>query len=276
MNTTNSDNIGQNIMKQLQNTLSSSSNLENQDDINQSLINAGLPMNKINELIESTKNNLLCDSNCQRDRKARELRNTIYKAEQTLEKAPGNLIDAERNFFVYTKGEKGYEEMNLNKYAKEAKSSKDEAIKKHRILMNEMREMLEVYKINTTNLGRINELMHLRLKENEELKKTIYDDTGIANTNQRRVVYEDREINWLNSVRKTLIYCCIIIFIVYLILGDFFKNKRYKSIQEWLLILTTVIYVFNVNRIAKWTFLFIYKIIYFYNYIAPKNVYTNL
>lgn len=152
MNTTKSDDIGQNIMKQLQNTLSSSSNLENQDDINQALINAGLPMNKINEMIESTKNNLLCDSNCQRDRKARELRNTFNNAELTLEKAPGNLIDAERNFYVYTKGEKGYEDMNLNKYTKEATSNKIESIKKHRILMNEMSEMLEVYKINTTKL----------------------------------------------------------------------------------------------------------------------------
>lgn len=276
MSATPTDNMSQNIMTQLQSTLSSSSDLKDQCDINDALIKAGLPMNKINEMIESTKNTLLCDSNCQRDKKARELRNSLCNAEKTLETAPGNVSDAERNYYVYTKGEKGYEEMMYKKYVGEANTIKLEATIKHRNLMKELDELVETYKINKTNLGRLNELLSIRLKESEQLKKTIDNDTGTTATNQRRVVYEDREIEWLYTVRKILIYCCLFLFIVYLIFSDFFKNARYRNVKEWLLIAVLFIYVFSVDRLAKWTFLFIYKIIYFYNYVAPKNVYTNL
>ena len=270
------DDMGIHIMKHLQNTLSSSSDLKSQDDITQALINAGLPMNSINEMVESAKDTLLCDSNCQRDKKAKQLRNAVCTAEQTLENAPGNLIDAERNFYVYTKGEKGYEDIMLKKYTNEANIMKEEAVIIHTALMKDISALIDSYKINTTNLSRLNELLGARVKENEQIKKIIYNNTGIAATKQRLVAYEDKEIDWLSTVRKTLIYCCVIVFILYLIFSDFIKNARYKSKQELSFILLSLIYILNVDRFSKWTFLFIHKIIYFYNYIAPKNVYTNL
>lgn len=270
------DDMGQNIMTQLQSTLSSSSDLKDQSDINDALIKAGLPMNKINEMIESSKDTLLCNSNCQRDKKAKELRNSLCNAEKTLVTAPGNVSDAERNYYVYTKGEKGYEDIMYKRYVGEANTIKLDATVKHRSLMTEMDELVDIYKVNTTNLSRLNELLSIRLKENEELKKTIDDDTGSKSTNQRRVVYGDRELEWLNTVRKVLIYCCLLLFIVYLVFSDFFRNARYKNIKEWVLIVALFVYVFNVNTLAQWTFLLIHKIIYFYNYAAPKNVYTNL
>lgn len=270
------DSIGLNIMKQLQNTLPSSSDIQNQNDINQSLINAGLPINKINSLIQLTKDKIMCDSNCQRDRKAQELRKTFYNAEQNLSKAPCEVTEAEKNFYVYTKGEKGYEDMMLTKYTKQASKLKEEAILKHKELVNELYTLIYNYKTDKTNLSRLNELMSIRLEENEKLKKIIYDNTGIANTNDRRVVYEDRAMNWLTTVRKSLVYCLILIFALYIIFGDFFRNQRYKKVRTWLTFLAFILYMWNIDRLSQLTFFIVYKIKSFYTKVAPHDIYTNL
>ena len=124
--------------------------------------------------------------------------------------------------------------------------------------------------------SRINELLKIRLKENEKLKKIIDDKTGTAQTNDRKVVYESREKEWLETVRKSLIYLLILIVVLYLIFGNFFKKQLYKSIKIWVIIAAFIIYVLGINIMSRITFWITGKINYFYNNKAPRNVYINL
>lgn len=275
-NMINKDNIGQNVLKQLQQSLSSTSDVQNQEMLNQALTEAGLPQNKLNDIIQLTRDHIMCDSNCQKDRKAQELRNKFYNAEQNLCKAPEEVIDAEKNFYVYTKGEQGYEDILLKRFGEEAGNMKNKSIESHKQSVKLLDLLINDYETDTTNLGRINELLKIRLKENEKLKKIIDGKTGTAQTNDRKVVYESREKEWLETVRKSLIYLLILIVVLYLIFGNFFKKQHYKSIKIWIIIAAFIIYVLGINIMSRITFWITGKINYFYNNKAPRNVYINL
>lgn len=272
----NTDNISQNIFNQLQQGASSTSDLENQNKLDQALIQAGLPQNKLNNIIELTRDTLMCDSNCQRDRKAQELRKKFFDAEQNLCSAPEEVIDAEKNFYIYTKGERGYENMLLKRYGDEACAIKEKAIRNHKKLMKLLELLSNDYKTDKINLNRMNELLGIRLNENKKLKKTIYDSNGIANTNDRKVVYETREMDWLKTVRKILTYLLIILVILYLFFGNFFKRELYKNLKIWLIILCIIVYIFSVDLLSRITFWVFDKMNYLYNNKAPRNVYINL
>ena len=68
------DTINAEVNKRLKNSLSSTSDLQQQAAINQALTDAGLPQNKINSLVELAKERLMCDSACQKDKKSAELK----------------------------------------------------------------------------------------------------------------------------------------------------------------------------------------------------------
>ena len=72
--------------------------------------------------------------------------------------------------------------------------------------------------------ARLQELLKVRLDENEALKKAIDDDERQVATNDRRVVYEEQQRDWLYDVGKGLTYLYIIIVLVFPVYGSFFKN----------------------------------------------------
>ena len=275
-NTVNQDNTTQNVFSQLQNALSSTSDVTNQSNLNQALIDAGLPQDRLNSIIELASDRLTCGTHCQRDREAQQLRNKFYNAQQNLCKAPEKVSEAEKNFYVYTEGEKGYEDMLLKRYTKDVGEMKQESIKNHKDLVRIIQLLTNDYETDSINLDRMNELLRVRLKENDKLKKVIDNNTGIAQTNDRKVVYEAREREWLETVRKSLIYLLIITVFLYLIFGNFFKKQLYKNIRIWVIIALFVIYFLSINILSRITFWIYDKINYFYNNKAPRDVYINL
>ena len=74
------DTINAEVNKRLKNSLSSTSDLQQQAAINQALTDAGLPQNKINSLIELAKERLMCDSACQKEKKKRRIKEKTIKS----------------------------------------------------------------------------------------------------------------------------------------------------------------------------------------------------
>ena len=99
---------------------------------------------------------------------------------------------------------------------------------------------------------------------------------GIANTNDRKVYYESKEMEWLETVRKLFIYIIIFMTILYLIFSNFFKSKMYKNIKVWIIVSAFIIYFLSVNILSRVTFWIYDKILYIYNNKAPRDVYVNL
>lgn len=252
----------------------SSGDLQQQDLINKTLINAGLPQNKINDLVTTLRDKLTCDPACQKKRKGDAYKQQWDLAKKNYKKAPEDITQAEKNYYIYDKGYGAYKDMLYNRYAKTAAEFKKTSNQKHAELQAELQDLLANHDAGTIYLKRMNELLKIKLAEKEELDKKIDAYIGFTETSGRKVIYENRERDTLTTYRQGLIYLFFAIVILYIVFGKFIPDKAYKKWQVWILIsLFIILPYFLIDRIVKMLYA-VYH--YFASWQLRKNVYTNL
>ena len=270
------DLINQKVNERLKNLKSSTGDIQRQNQINLALAEAGLPQNKLNALLALVRDRLSCDDNCLRERRQKELKLGLDTANRNLHDAPENVTDAEKKYYVFTKGKKGYQEMLFKRYTRKAQELKANALDKHSELMKQLYALNDDYAAETQYGYRMAELLKIREQENHELKQVIENEIAATETNDRKVVYEDYERDWLYSVRKGEILLYYLLIIFYLILGDFIPAGRYKSVRDWIILICVIVLPLLIQRISRLIFAIKDKLDYILENKAPKNVFVNM
>lgn len=255
MNDTISNNINNLLKNSGTSSGASSGDLQQQDLINKALISAGLPNNKINDLVAMARDKLTCNPACQQQRKGDAYKQKWDLAKKNYQNAPEEIKQAEKNYYLFDKGYGAYKEMLYNRYSKTAAEFKTSSNKKHADLQEELQTILNNYESGTTYLKRMNELLKIKLQEKEELSKKIDAYIGFTETSGRKVIYEDRERDTLTLYRKLLNYLFFIIVILYIVFGSFIPDKAYTHWQVWLILFMFVIIpYFLLDRVVKMIF----------------------
>jgi len=254
----------------MQNTLA----LQEQAQIDKMLISAGLPENKINSLLALAKDKLLCNSDCQKTRLAEKYKQQWDLAKQRYTEAPEEIELAEKNYYIYDKGYSAYKDMLYDRYAKSAEAFKTSSNSKYKTINRELLDMLDNYDAGTTYVTRMNELLQIKLAEQKRLKREIDLYNKNTQTGGRKVVYEDRERDWLTTVRKMIYFLYFGLLLWYIVFGNFFPNKEYVQWKIWLFLCVYILFpLFFLDRIVKILFAA-------YTSIATwgwsRNVYTSL
>ncbi len=251
-----------------------SGDLQQQALINNALIKAGLPQNKINDLIATMRDKLTCNPECQKKRKGDAFKQKWDLAKKNYKKAPEEIQQAEKNYYLYDKGYGAYKEMLYDRYAKTAAEFKTASNKKHAELQAELQELLASYDAGTIYLKRMNELLQIKLAEKEDLEKKIDAYIGYTETSGRKVIYEDRERNTLTLYRQGLLYLFFFIVILYIVFGNFIPEQKYKKWHVWLILLMFIVVpYFLIDWIVKMVFALYY---YLSSWKLRKNVYKHL
>lgn len=271
------DNISKNVNNLLhQKTPIDNKNIELQEQslIDQQLINAGLPENKINNLIDMVKDKLSCDSECQKQRMANNYKEKWELAKKNYRDAPEEIKQAEKNYYIYDKGYPAYKDMLYDRYAKSAAEFKQSSNMKYKQINKELSDLIDNYELSVTYLRRMNDLLKVKLEENEVLKRDIDQYIDFTQTNGRKVIYEDRARDWLGTFRNILLLIYFLILLGYIVLGQFIPRKDYLQWKLWVIIIFYAIFPFF---ILDW----VVRLIFFLsNYITSwslhKNIYKNL
>tara|TARA_Y100000768_G_scaffold388865_1_gene388058 strand:+ start:1650 stop:2456 length:807 start_codon:yes stop_codon:yes gene_type:complete len=140
-----------------------------------------------------------------------------------------------------------------------------------------MKTLTVVYENLYNNISNhANELSITRRNERGELEKKIDSNKKIINTNKRKVVYEERELSWIDSYKYILLVLFYLLVILYLIFGNFFSSELYKK----RILLVVFIIISITPLISKYIIRLLYYIVeyitFFSNNKLPKNVYLNL
>ena len=274
----NNDVLNKNIMKQLNlsNASPSSEDLKEQAEINNALIKAGLPQNKLNSLLALVQDRLFCDANCQKNRTSEKLKKALDDAQNNLKTAPEQVENAEKNYYLYSKGTAGYRDYLFDKYSKNAEEMKEKSLKKHNEMDNEIKTLIAKYDAELVSQQRMEELLQLRINENKELKNKIDHIIGVVETNDRKVVYEQYEQGWLGTIKSILIFFYYILFIIYFIISDFFSAEKYKTLKGWLFVLWFMFFPFIINWLVVQLYAFKSYISHLYSNRPYKNVYEHI
>lgn len=135
---------------------------------------------------------------------------------------------------------------------------------------------LDILDKNTNIAEPLLQLLAIKEMEYNQIQNAVESQRSTALTDQRKVVYEDWATENLGSVQYWLTVFYFFLFIVYLAVGDFFSNERYKHWQAWLGIAIYIIQPFLVKPSVKILFYIWYQIKYFFSSRMPKDAYYNI
>ena len=135
---------------------------------------------------------------------------------------------------------------------------------------------LDILDENTNIAEPLLQLLAIKEMEYNQIQNAVESQRSTALTDQRKVVYEDWATENLGSVQYWLTVFYFFLFIVYLAVGDFFSNERYKHWQAWLGIAIYIIKPFLVKPSVKILFYIWYQIKYFFSSRMPKDAYYNI
>ena len=131
---------------------------------------------------------------------------------------------------------------------------------------------LDILDKNTNIAEPLLQLLAIKEMEYNQIQNAVESQRSTALTDQRKVVYEDWATENLGSVQYWLTVFYFFLFIVYLAVGDFFSNERYKHWQAWLGIAIYIIKPFLVKPSVKILFYIWYQIIFFSSELVHINI----
>lgn len=229
-------------------------------------------LNSLNSFIESANNIISCDSECQQNNTAQELRNNLLTAESNLTLALPQFELARQNYYTYISGQSGYNEIieqdltdSADVFITKFKDNYDSEISK-------IKTQLDSYNGLLINFRNVVDLYKQYKNENEKLFTELKNEKNDIITNDRKTYYENQEIDSLNSIYYYLLLTIYIIIFICLVVFSLIYPSQFSLTLRIIIFIIFLIVPF----ISAWLLGKIIELIYWLFSLAPKNVYKNI
>ena len=218
-------------------------------------------LNKFNSFLNSAAETIACGPECQKQKKADQLKDNYLNAESNLALAEPQFQIAKQNYYTYVSGQSGYNDMIEQEYTQKAdiiaqkfKENYDEEIAKIKSEFN-FRKVVDLY----TNYK----------KENDLLFKKLKDESNDVLTNERKTYYEDQQ----NDVLNVYYYYFLIVIYCIVVICFFIFSLIYPSSIDWKIRVFLGLLFVILPFISTFIFGKIIQIVYWLHSLLPKNVY---
>jgi len=228
--------------------------------------------NNFNSFIQQANNAVKCDSNCQKEKSAEELKQKYLASKTNLASAPNQVDVAEKNYVTFTQGELAYnnkKEQELHQKAQIIINKFQDTFKKD---VEQINDKINTYNSISVNSQNIADLYLKYKEENIILNKNLKNSTSDVLTNQRKSYYENQGIDTLKYLYKyALLTIYIILVIVYTFMA-FLYNSQIKWKKRFGILFLLILLPFISQWILSYTIFLIYKV---YE-LLPKNVHLTI
>ena len=183
--------------------------------------------NKLNLLLGSAAESIACGPECQKQKKINELRDKYETAKDNLVLAEPEYQNAKQNYYTYTYGKDGYNDIMETEYKEKAEEIAGEYKETYDEEVAKIKSQLETYNGLSVNFDNVADLYKKYKKENDQLFKELKNTTNDVLTNHRKAYYKDQEIERSNgySSYSLLLGIYIIIVICFAILALMYPSQ---------------------------------------------------
>ena len=230
-------------------------------------MNNSIDLDKLNNFIDQASNAISCDSNCQYDRKAQQLKQDMLKSQVNLKTAPNQLEQAKKNYFTFVKGETEYNDLLDKELHKTALQFTDKIKANFNKQVHLVQTKIDTYDGLSNNTRNINELYIHYKSENVKLKKLLNDTTIDIVTNDRKTFYEEQGINTLHYFYNILRVIYIIIIISFIV-SIIFLPSRFNIYIKVIILVFLCVFPFISTKVIDFVVWLYLKAIS----ILPKNI----
>jgi len=225
-------------------------------------------------------NMLTCQvgSECYKTKHNLELQTLFNLAQERLNNAPMDLSRAEKNYYVYNKGESGgnqnYNKLIIDRFAKTAEEFKKNSIDRQQQFMSDLSQALKQYQAQTMFGDQSIKLLKSRQDEHNDLVKNINYYQKVLQTSERKAVYENKNMDTLYINRRIMTFIYYGCIVSYIIFGNFIPDKLYNNYSIWAVIIIALVFPLILNLLVKWIFVFYDVVSYWFAELPHKDVYT--
>lgn len=182
--------------------------------LDNALIDARLPANQLQSMIETVNKTFECDAECQEERIIEELHTKWTDAKNIESTSKQKVKDARSKYFKTANGEKYYRDnISIPEYKKEINNKLEQYQNEFTNAQRINSHMLDGYTAAFTSLERINQLYNNTKKSNKELTEDLDENLRFTNTEERRVWYK------YESIERQTYYNNIIFWTYYSLIG---------------------------------------------------------
>lgn len=226
-------------------------------------------INKLNSLIESANEAINCDSECQHNKKSKQLKQKYLNAESNLILAKPKYDLAKQNYYTYVVGQNDYNKIIEEEITAKANLFIKTFKENYNVEKSKIISQLQTYSGLMINFNNIVDLYKKYKKDNIIMTKELADETNDILTNERKTYYEDQQNDSLNFY---YFYFLLVIYYIIVICFCVF-SLIYPSSFTWKIRLFLGFIFIILPFIASQLLGTIIKLIYWLFDLLPKNVY---
>jgi hypothetical protein len=226
---------------------------------------------KLNSLLEQATQSIVCGPTCQKERTFENLKQKYLDAQTNVITAPEQLSTATKNFYVFGKGEQGYNDYLEKQLTVKANKLGDLITQNFSQQLNSNADDLEKYGnlLKDTNVAK--ELNDVIIKKIANIQNELLGTRTNKVTNNRKTYYEDQQIQNLKSWYK-FFYILYYIFSVALIISLFTSPSTLSISKKIIILILVLLYPLFMLPLAK----FLMRIFDNVSFLLPKDVYKNI
>jgi ABC-type multidrug transport system fused ATPase/permease subunit len=239
-----------------------------QQELLQRQLNA---QDKINSLLETSTQSIMCGPDCQKDKTSNELKQQYLDAKTNNIIAPIKLEESRKNYYVYTKGENYYNNMLDEELKNRAEKLSELISDSFNEEVANAKTMNQYYNTSLINSSYTKELLEEYSEKNSELKLKLRDNHGDILTNDRKTYYESTALDRL-KLWYTFYWYIYYIFVIIFLLAIFLSPSKLSIIVKLIILILLVFYPYYIDYVSNMIFTNIKNV---YNSL-PKSVYNNL
>jgi hypothetical protein len=217
------------------------------------------------------------DSDCYKSKHDQYLKQIYSDKSIDLANAPIDLSRAEKNYYTYNRGANGgpaiYNKLIIDRFAKTAEQFKANSIETQQEYMADLVQSLKQYQAALIFQKQIKKLLKVRQAEQANLMNNINYYQTVVQTSERKVVYENKNMDSLYSYRRMLFFIYYAGLVSYILFGNFIPDKLYTNYSVWLIIVLTAIFPIILNILLKWGFIIADTLSYWFADLPHKDVY---
>ena len=225
-------------------------------------------LDKFNDLINKATEAVMCGPDCQKEKTASQLKQKYLSSKTNLKTAPSQVQEAAKNYFLYVKGEAGYNEYLEQELTDKAEQITTEFKNNFDGDVSNLETIIDSYNGLALNFRNVCDLYTKYKLENAELVKELKDTVSDIVTNDRKTFYEDQGIENLKYYYSFIRIVYIIVAIGFAI-SLFFVANQFSFVIKIGVILLLALYPYISTRLLSLTIQLYYAVVN----ALPKNMY---
>jgi len=227
-------------------------------------------INSMNQLISQASDAIMCNTECQNQRQAEQLKTVYENSQANLASASSQEQLAQKNYVTFTQGETAYNQLQDSQLQQKAQKICNDFNNNFNKEVIQINSSINTYNGLITNFSNIYDLYFQYKKENSELFKEFKTGTNDILTNERKTYYEDQNIDKLNVYYfylflSTYVICVICFIIFYFI---------FTANANWKYMLFLIVVFLALPFVSSWILGTILYLLHRVYEILPKNVYA--